>query len=320
MFIRKTTTRNKSDTESYFTFRLVASERTGDQVRQITLLNLGRHFDLPRPDWPRLCARIDALLSGQPGLLAEPEAVEVLAQRFAARLIAAQPAAIPSPPTAPEPAQPTPAAPSAACATPGPIYAEVDVASLQLTRPRAVGVEAAGLAAMDWLGIDRILTGLGVNGVQRDAAAGLLIGRMAAPGSEISTWRWLRERSGLGEMLDADFEAMPPIRLYRTSDLLVRHREKIEAALFANIRDLFGLPVTVTLYDLTNTYFAPPRGTAKPPGAVRKKNGPIVPWSPWASCSTAAASCAGRGCSPGTPPRPARFRTCSTGSPSRTAR
>ena len=264
MFIRKTTTRNKSDTESYFTFRLVASERTGDQVRQITLLNLGRHFDPPQPDWPRLCARIDALLAGQPDMLPEPEAVEVLAQRFAARLIAArpgrgEPAAVPRPPAAPEPPQPAPAAPSAGSATPGPIYAEVDVTSPQLTRPRAVGVEAAGLAAMGWLGINQILTDLGLNGVQRDAVAGLLIGRMAAPGSEMATWRWLRERSALGELLDVDFEAMPPIRLYRTSDLLVRHRDKIEAALFTNIKDLFGLPVTVTLYDLTNTYF---EGTA----------------------------------------------------------
>jgi transposase len=260
MFIRKTTTRNKSANESYFTFRLVASERTGDQVRQITLLNLGRHFDLPQPDWPRLCARIEALLAGQPDMLAEPEAIETLAQRFAARLIAAQPGpgqpAAALSPTAPEPAQP---APSTASATPAPVYAEVDVASLQLTRPRAVGVEAAGLAAMDWLGIDRILTGLGLNGVQRDAVAGLLIGRMAAPGSEMATWRWLRERSALGELLDVDFEAMPPIRLYRTSDLLVRHRDKIEDALFSNIKDLFGLPITVTLYDLTNTYF---EGTA----------------------------------------------------------
>jgi transposase len=253
MFIRKTTTRHKSGSEPYFTFRLVASERTGDQVRQITL---GRQFDLPQPDWPRLCTRIEALLAGQPGMLPEAESIEVLAQRFAARLIAAQPgpggSAAAPPSGAPEPAQ---AAPSAASTTPAPIYAEVDVASLQLTRPRAVGVEAAGLAAMDWLGIDRILSELGFNGVQRDAAAGLLVGRMAAPGSEMATWRWLRECSALGELLDVDFEAMPPIRLYRTSDLLVRHRDKIEAALFSNIKDLFGLPLTVTLYDLTNTYF-----------------------------------------------------------------
>jgi hypothetical protein len=261
MFIRKTATRNNATNEPYFTFRLVASERTAQQVRQITLLNLGRHFDLPQPDWPRLCARLDALLAGQTGMLAEPDAVETLAQRFAARLIAAQmhptpSAAVPKPPPAPEPAQP---APSAASTAPDAVYAEVDVASLQLTRPRAVGVEAAGLAAMEWLGINTLLTGLGFNGVQRDAAAGLLIGRMAAPGSERATGRWLREQSALGELLDADFDAMPPIRLYRTSDLLVRHRDKIEAALFTSIRDLFALPVTVTLYDLTNTYF---EGTA----------------------------------------------------------
>jgi transposase len=270
MFIRKTITRNKLGAESYFTFRLVASERTGSQVRQITLLNLGRHFDLPQPDWPRLCARIDALLAGQSGMLPEPEVIEVLAQRFAGRLIATQPGSGEPAAASPPPhsrarsplsraQSPAPVLGSATSAAPVPVYAEVDVASLQLTRPRAVGVEAAGLAAMDWLGIDRILTDLGFNGVQRDAAAGLLIGRMAAPGSEMATWRWLRERSALGELLDADFEAMPPIRLYRTSDLLVRHRDKIEAALFATIKDLFGLPLTVTLYDLTNTYF---EGTA----------------------------------------------------------
>ena len=257
MFIRETKTRNKSDTESYFTFRLVASERTGGKVRQITLLNLGRHFDLPKGDWPRLCARIDALLSGQPGLLPEPESIERPAQRYAERLIVAQPAGgTPmAPPPAPNLAKPATAAPSTEFTVQDAVYAEVDITSLELTRPRAVGVEAAGLAAMDWLGIDRILTDLGLNGVQRDAAAGLLIGRMAAPGSEQATWRWLRAQSALGELLNCDFEAMPAIRLYRTSDLLIRHREKIEDALFANIKNLFGLPVTVTLYDLTNTYF-----------------------------------------------------------------
>jgi hypothetical protein len=47
---------------------------------------------------------------------------------------------------------------------------------------------------------------------------------------------------------------MPLMRLYRVSDLLVRHRDKIEAALFTRLRDLFGLTMTVTLFDLTNTF------------------------------------------------------------------
>jgi transposase len=253
MFIRKTATRNKSANESYFTFRLVTSERTGKQVRQITLLNLGRQFDLPQDDWPRLCARIEALLAGQAGMLRESEVIETLAQRYAACLIVA----------APEPAPPAvPSAPSgspAKSAASDPVFAEVDVTSLQLIQPRSAGVEAAGLAAMDWLGIDPILTDLGFNGIQRAAVAGSLIGRMAAPGSELATWRWLGERSALGELLGVNFDTMPLMQLYRTSDLLIRHRDKIEEALFGRIQDLFGLPVTVTLYDLTNTYF---EGTA----------------------------------------------------------
>jgi hypothetical protein len=264
MFIRKTATRNKSASETYFTYRLVTSERTGKQVRQITLLNLGRRFDLPQSDWPRLCARIEALLDGQAVIPGESGIIETLAQRYAARLIATQSGAAQERTTAGNPVtQPCHAPPAA----PDSSFAEVDVASLQLTRPRSVGVEAVGLAAMGWLGIDQILLDLGFNGVQRAAVAASLIGRMAAPGSELSTWNWLRSRSALGELLDVDFEAMPLMRLYRVSDLLVRHREKIEDALFGRIQDLFDLPVTVTLYDLTNTYF---EGTAASnPAAAR---------------------------------------------------
>jgi len=258
MFIRKTATRNKSASETYFTFRLVASERSGKQVRQITLLNLGRQFDLPQSDWPRLCARIEALLAGQAGMLPETEAIETLAQRYAARLIIAGPGPATSEPGPPA-GSPRPSGSPTQSNAPDPVFAEVDIASLQLIQPRSAGVEAAGLAAMDWLGIDQILTDLGLNGVQRAAVAGSLIGRMAVPGSELATWRWLGERSALGELLGVNFDTMPLMQLYRASDLLVRHRDKIETMLFTNIQDFFGLPVTVTLYDLTNTYF---EGTA----------------------------------------------------------
>jgi len=256
MFIRRARTRNKATGEAYFSHRLVASVRTGKQVRQVTLLNLGRHFDLPQPDWPRLCARIEALLAAQPGLLAETKPIETLAQRYAARFTndrAAAREAIPR--TDPSGSH----GPNTAAPSPPADFAEVDIASLQLTRPRSVGVEAVGLAAISWTGLTAILQDLGFNGVQRAAVAASLIGRMAAPGSELSTWQWVRGRSALGELLDTDFEAMPLVRLYRVSDLLLRHRDAIEAALFARIRDLFTLPTTVTLYDLTNTYF---EGTA----------------------------------------------------------
>ena len=54
------------------------------------------------------------------------------------------------------------------------------------------------------------------------------------------------------------------MQLYRASDALMAHREAIEHHLFDRAIDLFDLHPTVTLYDLTNTYFeGEARGQAK---------------------------------------------------------
>jgi hypothetical protein len=98
MYIRRTQTRNSATGESYHTHRLVRSTRVGGKVRQITLLNLGRHFAVPPADWPTLCVRLEELLSGQ-GVLLEgtlAAALEREAQRLGAQLLARQPVARPS--------------------------------------------------------------------------------------------------------------------------------------------------------------------------------------------------------------------------------
>jgi transposase len=79
------------------------------------------------------------------------------------------------------------------------------------------------------------------------------------PGSELATHQWLQQRSGLGELLDYDFASLDLNRLYRVSDQLLAHRAALEAHLYQQERDLFSLAETVTLYDLTNTFF---EGTA----------------------------------------------------------
>ena len=131
----------------------------------------------------------------------------------------------------------------------------VDVDSLRLVRPRSVGVEQVGLWALEQLGLPALLTRLGVNGALRAAAAGAIVGRLAHPASERATHRWLQARSGVGELLGVDFETVSAMQLYRASDALVKHREAIEAHLFDKAMGLFDLQPTVTLYDLTNTYF-----------------------------------------------------------------
>jgi Transposase DDE domain len=243
MYIRRTHTSNSATGERYATHRLVQSERVGGRVRQVTLLNLGRHFALPQEEWPALCARVEELHRGQGTLLGRAGgALEREAQRLAAQLLAREGE---DAPTASRPAG-------------GDVQA-LDVDSLELSRPRSVGVESVALWAMAEVKFPELLQDLGLSGPQRSLIVGAIIGRMAAPGSERATHRWLGERSGLGELLDVDFEAMPLAPFYRAADLLMRHRAVIEQTVFARVSDLFGLDWTVTLYDLTNTFF---EGTA----------------------------------------------------------
>lgn len=253
MYIRRTHTRNTATGERYHTHRLVRSTRVGGKVRQVTLLNLGRHFAVPPAEWPTLCVRLEELLGGQGVLLegALSPAVEREAQRIGAQLLARQPVTTPAP-------SPTSEAPTSDAAPPPAAPAEVDtieVDSLIFSRPRSVGVESVGLWAMAQLEFATLLESLGLNAPERTAILGAIIARMAAPGSERATRRWLVDASGLGELLDVDFEAMNPMRFYRASDALLRHRATIETTLFARVSEFFGLDWTVTLYDLTNTFF-----------------------------------------------------------------
>jgi hypothetical protein len=246
MFIRRTITSSRKTDQAYYTYRLVEGVRTGSVVKQTTLLNLGSHFDVEQADWPALAARIDALLHGQEALLLEPlpEAVETMAQRCAAQLIALR--AIEEPGVSPGKVAASDAAER---------FQEVDLNSIEMVRPRSVGVEHAALCAMRQCGFEDKLAELGFNRPQIAAAVGNIVGRMARPGSELATHAWLQKRSALGELLEFDFESMDLNRLYRSSDALYKHRDALQEHLFSAAQSLFGFADTITLYDLTNTYF-----------------------------------------------------------------
>lgn len=246
MFIRRTITNSRKTDQAYYTYRLVEGVRTGSVVKQTTLLNLGSHFDIDQADWPVLARRIDTLLRGQEALELEalPEAVEAMAQRCAAQLIALR-------------ALEEPGAAMAGEAGLGDAerFQEVDLDSIEMVRPRSVGVEQAALGAMRQCGFEDKLAELGLNRPQIAAAVGNIVGRMARPGSELATHAWLQQRSALGELIAYDFETMDLNRLYRASDTLFKHREALQDHLFGAAKSLFGFADTVTLYDLTNTYF-----------------------------------------------------------------
>ena len=164
---------------------------------------------------------------------------------------------------------------------------------------------------MEQLGLEALLERLTA---RRALAMATIVARMAAPGSERASWRWLCERSALGELLGVDFERMSMMRLYRASDALLARRAAIEAHLFEQVADLFGLPQTVTLYDLTNTFFEG-EAAAQPKaerGHSKEKRSDCPLLTLGLVLATARASCAGPKCSRARSTKTRPWRPCST--------
>jgi len=85
------------------------------------------------------------------------------------------------------------------------------------------------------------LIGLGVSGPLRSLSVGASVGRLAQPASERAMRRWLEQQSGLGELLEVDFEALAEKALYRAGDALLQHRIALEDAVMSQVSALFGL-------------------------------------------------------------------------------
>ena len=71
MYIRRTIIKSRGNGEAYYTHRLVESLRQGARVRQRTLVNPGRHFEVPQGQWPALTQRIEQVVDGQADLFSE---------------------------------------------------------------------------------------------------------------------------------------------------------------------------------------------------------------------------------------------------------
>jgi len=267
MFIRRTKTRTTANGISYYSYRLVDTYRVADKVRQRTLLNLGSTFDCPREQWPELTGRIEEIIQGLTALFEPSPTIESLAQSLAATLLHkyAQTNDLFKPGAASgtggsrntESEKTSPTADNTAPNIPTDTrdLHTVDLDSLALMDVRTVGAEALALSAIEQTHLPEKLTALGFNRNQLSAVLGNLVGRMIQPGSELSTFDWLQTHSALGELLGCHYESMSLSSLYRASDQLWQQHDKIEAFLYQQHQTLFGFGNTITLYDLTNTFF-----------------------------------------------------------------
>ena len=239
MYIRKTKTRVINAVE-HFTYRMVESRRDAKgKVKQHTLLNLGAHYDLvPEQDHSILSQRVDNIITGQLSLLPLSEELETEAQRIANLIIKkhAKPLVTDN-------------------NKKGARYEHVDIASIENTDVKTIGVEYLAYEAVKKISLPEILLKNGFSEKEVKAALASIIGRLIAPGSEVSTVNYLRNNSALDEILNTDFSNLHKNRLYKISDLLLKNQGAIESALYQKEQELFSFSEVVTLYDLTNTYF-----------------------------------------------------------------
>ena len=131
------------------------------------------------------------------------------------------------------------------------------------------GPELVGISAWNALGLGTKLAELGLNRRAICIAQAMVINRLVEPLSEWALIDWL-ERTALPECLQVRVTKTTKDRLYKTSDELFKHREKLEEYLRNREAELFALHGSIVIYDVTNTHF---EGVcAANPKAARGKN------------------------------------------------
>ena len=236
MFIRKVPHKNKKNRKEYYTYKLVESIRTQRGPRQRDVLNLGANFDLPKEQWKDLANCVEGIITGQKPLFDYPQEINTLAHRYAKKIIRQQASVVDD------------------VEDISSDYQTVDVNSVGNEAARTVGAEHVVYEMIKELDIDRHLNDLGLTGFQLSVALGVIAGRLIVPGSERATHYWLQNNTALGELIGFDFSNVSLDSVYKTSDILLKHKDELEEHLRRTEGQLFALEEKIILYDLTNTF------------------------------------------------------------------
>jgi transposase len=117
-----------------------------------------------------------------------------------------------------------------------------------------LGPLVVGLHAWDQLGLDGLLAQLGFTSAQRQAAAALVLARLAEPLSEHGLVTWLPQ-SSFPDLLGESVLRGGWRRYYQAGDKLRENRDRIERHLRERTASHYGLERAIFLYDLTNFHF-----------------------------------------------------------------
>ena len=169
MYIRRIEKKNKNSTKTYLYYRLVHGYKVGDKVRQQTLLNLRKLEDCPVEKHKALADRIEMLLTGSESIFNDiDESIEALAQRFAKEIQSKR-------------LFPSLKRKTAIGKAPDKTFEEVNLESIEEEESKTIGGEWLCKQAFDRLGIDTLLSRIGMNETQISMAQMLLTAKLIHP-------------------------------------------------------------------------------------------------------------------------------------------
>jgi transposase len=153
---------------------------------------------------------------------------------------------------------------------PEPRWVEINAAGVRIENCRQFGGPWLALQLIRRLQLDKFL--------QREISPGqehvpwslsaliLVIARLLEPSSELHTAEQWYPKTALAELLGVPVERVDDNRLYRTLDVVLRLKEKLQVHLKQRMGNLFALEYDILLYDVTSTFF---EGSADFPMAQR---------------------------------------------------
>ncbi len=233
MFIRarKRTLKNGQERRS---FALIQAQRVNGKPKNLTLLNLGKEFNIAEEDWRELTQQVVARLKGQTRLPYKEDdqdfqnAVDDIVERLQDNDYDVY-------------------------AKPPDTRDTILTDEIRHRDSRTVAGERLAVEAMECLGIPEILRTLNFSETHVQLACAMIVGRMLNPGSDRATHQWMVNSSSILEILELNVPGLNS--LYRCSDELHKHSHEIMDRLYGNTKELFDCDETLIFYDLTNTFY-----------------------------------------------------------------
>jgi len=246
MFIKQIKKNNKNSDKEYIYYRLIHGYKIGNKTRHQTILNLGKLEGIDKSYHKALADRIEELVTGTSSTLfpdiQDYYIVESLAQEFSKKIITEKLFII------------TPPDKKRISKEISTHYQEVDLDTIEQIESRNMGGEWLVKQAMEKLGIQEILSAVGMSKEETSIAQMLLTAKAIHPSSELETEHWLHEGSATKELYNIN-EEVSRYKLYKAATQMYDHKTAIENRLYDNVSTLFSNKSKIVIYDLTNMYF-----------------------------------------------------------------